>query len=187
MISWCFLPHISFISFFCFVYFFLVLGQKCQISTCLKMEKKRRVCHFVSSDQPAKFGEFCNMIRGTKWGSDTHSFLQFRLGLWHWHNFWFYHWTQSLIIILIKLKSHRDKCHGYGSILYLGCFLVTHKMAKTGMDEADKNVSTSYKHLTNHSWLYHIFTGRRESQCCGLRSTRSKFKMMVVENNPPSC
>lgn len=96
-------------------------------------------------------------------------------------DFWFYCWTQSLIIILIKLKSHKDKCHGYGSILYLGCFLVTQKNGQKRMDEADKNVSTFYKHLTNHSGLFHIFTRREESRCSGLRSTCSKFKMTVVQ------
>lgn len=169
-----------FIRYFCLPCLFFAWGQKCKMSTCRKMEEKKKDdVHLVSSDQPAKCGEFCNMIR-TKWGSNAqrnHSSLQFQLGLWRW---------RFLVLLPDSIPNNNNinktkKSQGQMPWIWINSlfgmfFLVTQKTGQNRMDEADKK-----KHLTNHSELFHIFTRREESQCGGLRSTCSKFRMTVVK------
>lgn len=67
-------------------------------------------------------------------------------------------------------------------------FLVTQKNGQNRMDKADKKcvdfLQTPDKPLGTFS---HLHQKREESQCGGLRSTCSKFRMTVVQTNPLSC
>lgn len=93
-------------------------------------------------------------------------------------DFRFYCRTQSLIIImiLIKLKSHKDKCHGYGSILYLGCLF---SYTKNRMDEADKKMCQ----LFTNTWqtTRDFFTFSPEERRVAVR--RFAFHLFQIQND----